>query len=69
MAILSRRQIPLDILLYEQFMQFTLITLHPNIKLYSNQQHAYQSFFESLPRFIPFAILWHTESNVDIYKC
>ena len=44
MAILSRRQIPLDILLYEQFIPHTQITLRPNMQLLSTQQHAYQSF-------------------------
>ena len=45
MAILSWRRIPLAILLYEEFIHLTQITLHvcPNIQLLSTQQHAYQS--------------------------
>ena len=44
MAILSWSWIPLAILLYEQFIHLTKITLRPNIHLLSTQQHAYQSF-------------------------
>ena len=39
---LSRGRIPLAILLYEQFIHLTQITLRPNIQLLSNPQHAYQ---------------------------
>ena len=35
----------LAILLYEQFIHLTQITLRPNIQLLSTQQHAYQLFF------------------------
>ena len=44
MTILSRKRIPLAILLYEQFIHLTQITLRPNTQLLSNRQHAYQSF-------------------------
>ena len=44
LAILSRRQILLAILLYEQFIHLTQITLRPNIQFLSTQQRAYQSF-------------------------
>ena len=44
MAILSRRRIPLAIFIYEQFIQFTQITLRPNTQLLSTLQHAIQSF-------------------------
>ena len=39
-----KRQIPLAILLYEQFKHLTQITLRLNTQLLSNQQHAYRSF-------------------------
>ena len=45
MAILSWRRIPLAILLCEQFIHLTNITLRPNKQLLSNLQHA----FELLP--------------------
>ena len=48
MAILSWRWIPLAILLYEQFIHLTQITLRPNIQLLGTQQHAYQSFLSYL---------------------
>ena len=60
MTFLSRRRIPLAILLYEHFVHLIQITLRPNTQLLSNKQHAYQPFFESLPGSILFAILWHT---------
>ena len=41
---LSWRRIPLAILMYEQFIHLTQITLRPNIQLLSTQRHAYQSF-------------------------
>ena len=56
MPILSRRLLPLAILLYEQFKRLTWINLPPNIHFLSTQQHAYQSFW-SLPGSIPFASL------------
>ena len=40
---LSRRQIPLATLLYEQFIHLSQITLHPNIQLLRKRQHAYKS--------------------------
>ena len=43
-AFLSRRRIPLAILLYEQSIHLTQITLYPNIQLLSHWQHAYKSF-------------------------
>ena len=55
MAILSRRLILLTILLYEQFIHYTKINLHPNKQLLSTQKQAYQSIFELLPALIPFA--------------
>ena len=39
MAMLSRIQIPLAILMYEQFIHLTQITLRPNIQLLSTLQH------------------------------
>ena len=57
MAIFSRTRIPLAILMHEQFIHLTQITLRPNIQLLSNPQHAYQSFFVLLSAFTPFAIL------------
>ena len=45
MAILPWGQIPLAIVLYEQFIHLIQITLHPNIQLLSAWQHAYKSFF------------------------
>ena len=44
MTILSRWPILLAILLYEQFIHLTQISLHPNIQFLSTQQHAYQPF-------------------------
>ena len=44
MAVLSRRRIPLAILVYEQFKHFTQIILRPIIQILSTPQHAYQSF-------------------------
>ena len=44
MVILSRRRIPLPILIYEQFIHCTQIILRPIIQLLSTAQHAYQSF-------------------------
>ena len=52
-AILSKRQILLAILLYEQFIHLTQVTLRPNIQFFSTQQRAYQSFW-LLPGLIPF---------------
>ena len=43
MAILSWKRTHLAILLYEQFIHLTQITLRPNIQLLSTQ-HAYQLF-------------------------
>ena len=72
MAILSWIRIPLVILLYEQFIHLTQITLNPNIQLLSTQQHAYQSFLKLLPGFIPFTILWLSvlilDKNVNMNK-
>ena len=39
MAILSWRRIPMDILLFGQFIHLSQITLRPNIQLLSTQQH------------------------------
>ena len=50
--------IPLAILIFEQFIHLTQITLRPNVQLLNNRQSAYQSFLS--PGSIPFAILWHT---------
>ena len=44
MAILSKRPILLALLLYEQFIHLTQITLCPNIQFLSTQERAYQSF-------------------------
>ena len=49
------------ILLYEQFVHLTQIALRSSICTAFEQSEACLSVvFESLPGFIPFAILWHT---------
>ena len=44
MTFLSRKSIVLAILLHEQFIPYTQISLHPNIHFFTAQQRAYQSF-------------------------
>ena len=44
MAFLSRRRILLAMMMYEQFINFTQISLRPKIQLLSTLHHAYQSF-------------------------
>ena len=45
MTILSWRRIPLAVLLCEQFIHLTQITLCPNIQLFTPKQHANQLIF------------------------
>ena len=71
MAILSRRRIPLAILLlYEQFIHLTKITLRHNTQFLSNQQHAYQSFLSHvlvLFRLQYCGILGEFQMKIELY--
>ena len=51
MAILSRRRIPLSILLYEQFIHLTKNLLRPNITAFENLAACLSVIFELLPVF------------------
>ena len=68
---LSLIRISLAILLYEQFIHLRQMTLRPNIKLLSTQQHAYQSFLSYFLVY-SFTTLWHTgrilDKNVNMNK-